>query len=51
VFVEDGLLRYDEVWAAAGTPHVNFAIDPERLVAVTGGVVCKLSQEKDLSRE
>ena len=37
VFMDEGLLRYDEVWAAAGTPHVNFASEPLRLGEVTGG--------------
>jgi len=39
VFVDDGLLRYTEVWAAAGTPHANFPCDPARLVEATGGLV------------
>ena len=39
VFVDDDLLQYDELWAAAGTPHVNFAITPDDLVRVTGGTV------------
>jgi Cys-tRNA(Pro) deacylase len=39
VFIDPGLLDYDEVWAAAGTPHVNFPIDPRQLAHVTGGRV------------
>jgi Cys-tRNA(Pro) deacylase len=39
VFVDEGLLRFAEVWAAAGTPHVNFAIDPRRLALATAGIV------------
>jgi prolyl-tRNA editing enzyme YbaK/EbsC (Cys-tRNA(Pro) deacylase) len=35
-YLDEGLLRYDVVWAAAGTPHVNFAIDPRLLLAATG---------------
>jgi Cys-tRNA(Pro) deacylase len=42
-FVDEDLLRYDEVWAAAGTPHVNFAIAPAELVRVTGGAVSDLA--------
>ena len=41
-FVDDDLLTHDEVWAAAGTPHLNFAIAPAELVRVTGGTVCDL---------
>jgi Cys-tRNA(Pro) deacylase len=43
VFVDEDLLAYDEVWAAAGTPNVNFAIAPVELVRATGGVVCELA--------
>ena len=39
VFVDRGLLAYDEVWAAAGTPHVNFPVDPRKLAEATAGIV------------
>jgi prolyl-tRNA editing enzyme YbaK/EbsC (Cys-tRNA(Pro) deacylase) len=32
VFVDDGLLAFDVVWAAAGTPNAVFSADPRRLV-------------------
>lgn len=41
-FVDEDLLAHDEVWAAAGTPHLNFAIASAELVRVTGGTVCDL---------
>jgi Cys-tRNA(Pro) deacylase len=44
VFVDTDLLQYDEVWAAAGTPHVNFAVAPGALVRSTAGVVCDLAR-------
>lgn len=44
VFVDTDLLQYDEVWAAAGTPHVNFAIAPASLVRAIGGVECELAR-------
>jgi Cys-tRNA(Pro) deacylase len=44
VFVDEDLLGYQEVWAAAGTPSVNFAISPEALVRATGGTVCDLAR-------
>lgn len=44
IFVDADLLQYDELWAAAGTPHVNFAIAPASLVRATGGVVCDLAR-------
>ena len=44
VYVDRDLLRFDVVWAAAGTPHVNFAIAPDALVQATGGTVCDLGR-------
>jgi Cys-tRNA(Pro) deacylase len=46
VFIDEDLLEYDELWAAAGTPHTNFAVSPTELVRVTGGVVCDLAQRR-----
>jgi prolyl-tRNA editing enzyme YbaK/EbsC (Cys-tRNA(Pro) deacylase) len=45
VFVDLGLLDYDEVWAAAGTPHVNFPVDPRRLAEATGGRITDVGRE------
>ena len=42
VFIDPDLLHYDEVWAAAGTWHDVFAIDPRVLQSVTNGVVVEL---------
>ena len=44
VFVDEDLLEYEELWAAAGTPHCNFAITPAELVRATGGLVCDVAQ-------
>jgi prolyl-tRNA editing enzyme YbaK/EbsC (Cys-tRNA(Pro) deacylase) len=41
--VDEDLLAYDVVWAAAGTPRAVFAIAPERLVAVSGARVARVS--------
>lgn len=30
-YMDEDLLRYDELWAAAGTPHAVFSIAPEAL--------------------
>ena len=46
VFVDEDLLTYDELWAAAGTPHCNFPITPAELVRVTGGLVCDVAQRR-----
>src|SRR5258708_37040952 len=38
-FVDEDLLQYDEVWAAAGTPTAVFSIAPPELVRITAGRV------------
>jgi prolyl-tRNA editing enzyme YbaK/EbsC (Cys-tRNA(Pro) deacylase) len=38
-FVDRHLLRFDEVWAAAGTPNTVFSVQPDDLVRITGGRV------------
>lgn len=43
-FVDADLLAYDVVWAAAGTPHLNFSIAPEELVRLSGGTVADLAR-------
>lgn len=35
-YMDPDLLAYDEVWAAAGTPHAVFPVDPEKLRAAIG---------------
>lgn len=42
IFIDPDLLQYDEVWAAAGTWHDVFPIDPKVLQSVTSGVVVEL---------
>lgn len=37
------LTRYDEVWAAAGTPNHVFPLTPDRLLAVTGAEVADVA--------
>jgi prolyl-tRNA editing enzyme YbaK/EbsC (Cys-tRNA(Pro) deacylase) len=41
--IDEDLLRYDVVWAAAGTPRAVFAIAPRALVEVSGGRVARVS--------
>ena len=43
--VDEDLLTYDQVWAAAGTPRDVFALSPADLVRVTGGTVARLRVE------
>jgi len=44
VFIDPDLLRFDEVWAAAGTWHDVFGIDPRRLVEASEGAVVDLKR-------
>jgi Cys-tRNA(Pro) deacylase len=44
VFVDQDLLQYDEVWAAAGTWNDNFGAAPADIVRVAGGVVTDLKR-------
>lgn len=39
VLLDQDLLQFPEVWAAAGTPHTVFPIAPADLVRVSGGAV------------
>jgi prolyl-tRNA editing enzyme YbaK/EbsC (Cys-tRNA(Pro) deacylase) len=41
-FIDEDLLQYDEVWAAAGTPHAVFRLDPTDLPRMTGGQVMSI---------
>ena len=41
-YVDVDLMRFGEVWAAAGTPHDNFAVEPRRLVEVIGATVAPI---------
>jgi prolyl-tRNA editing enzyme YbaK/EbsC (Cys-tRNA(Pro) deacylase) len=41
-FIDEDLLQYPEVWAAAGTPHAVFRITPEDLRRITGGQVVSI---------
>ena len=37
VFIDEDLLQYGEIWAAAGTPNAVFRLTPSNLVRMTGG--------------
>jgi prolyl-tRNA editing enzyme YbaK/EbsC (Cys-tRNA(Pro) deacylase) len=45
VLIDQDLLQYPEVWAAAGTAHHNFAIRPDALVQASGGEVADVREE------
>ncbi len=43
-FIDDQLMRYERIWAAAGTPHAVFELDPADLARITGGRVVSLER-------
>ncbi len=34
-YIDEDLLQYDEIWAAAGTPHAVFKLTPDELLKIT----------------
>ncbi len=41
-FIDEDLLQYETIWAAAGTPNAVFQLTPAELVRVTGGKVVSI---------
>ena len=41
-FIDEDLLKFDSVWAAAGTPHAVFELDPAFLEQMTNGRVASI---------
>jgi Cys-tRNA(Pro) deacylase len=39
IFIDEDLLQYEEIWAAAGTPHAVFKLTPDELKIITNGTV------------
>ena len=44
IYVDETLVAFDTVWAAAGTPDAVFPIDPEVLVELTDGAVVDIAE-------
>lgn len=43
IFIDEDLLAFDEIWAAAGTPFAVFRLDPRALADLTGGTVGEIA--------
>lgn len=41
--IDQDLLAYERIWAAAGTPRAVFALTPAELVSMTGGEVAAIA--------
>jgi prolyl-tRNA editing enzyme YbaK/EbsC (Cys-tRNA(Pro) deacylase) len=44
LLLDEDLLGFDEVWAAAGTPDTVFPVEPRRLLTATGATVADVAQ-------
>ena len=42
IFIDEDLLHYDEIWAAAGNPNSVFRLSPSELVQMTRGRVVSI---------
>jgi prolyl-tRNA editing enzyme YbaK/EbsC (Cys-tRNA(Pro) deacylase) len=43
VLVDADLLTYEEIWAAAGTPHAVMRLTPDELLRLCGGRVANVA--------
>jgi prolyl-tRNA editing enzyme YbaK/EbsC (Cys-tRNA(Pro) deacylase) len=43
-FMDQTLLTFDDIWAAAGTPHSMFSINPQDLQTATGAIVSDFTE-------
>jgi prolyl-tRNA editing enzyme YbaK/EbsC (Cys-tRNA(Pro) deacylase) len=43
-FIDQDLLQYTDIWAAAGTPHAVFHLTPTELLGMTGGEVVAVTE-------
>lgn len=42
-YIDQDLLQYDEIWAAAGTPNAVFKLTPEQLKIITEGDIIAIT--------
>jgi prolyl-tRNA editing enzyme YbaK/EbsC (Cys-tRNA(Pro) deacylase) len=43
VFIDDTLLGFETIWAAAGTPNAVFRLTPDDLIQLSGGAVADVA--------
>lgn len=44
-YVDEDLMQYEEIWAAAGTPNALFALTPAQLCHITSGEVVSIRKD------
>lgn len=42
IFIDEDLLKYEEIWAAAGSPNALFRLTPSDLAQMTGGRIVSI---------
>jgi prolyl-tRNA editing enzyme YbaK/EbsC (Cys-tRNA(Pro) deacylase) len=42
--IDENLMQFEEIWAAAGTPHAVFRLNSEMLTEITGGTVLRIAE-------
>ncbi|UXY14876.1 YbaK/EbsC family protein [Chitiniphilus purpureus] len=45
--IDEDLLQFSEIWAAAGTPHSVFKLTPAQLLTLTGGQPGKIKEHSE----
>ena len=45
VLIDESLMAFAEIWAAAGTPNAVFRLTPPDLIALTGGRVAAIARQ------
>lgn len=43
IYVDDDLMKFEAVWAAAGTPNAVFRLTPQELLEISGGHVADVA--------
>jgi prolyl-tRNA editing enzyme YbaK/EbsC (Cys-tRNA(Pro) deacylase) len=46
-FIDEDLMQYAEIWAAAGTPNALFKLTPQDLLALTEGQIAQVKATTD----
>lgn len=44
-FIDEDLMRHQEIWAAAGTPNALFSLTPAELLHITAGLVADIKEQ------
>jgi len=43
IFIDKDLMQQGEIWAAAGTPHSVFSLNPKQLLQITHGKILEIT--------